>query len=145
PPDSLSHDLFARSILKNSLLLAPGAVIAIQGPWGRGKTDVLMRIRSALKCGAVQGVVSKPLWINPWQYGTPDLLTPLVLRLLDQIPAKSSLNMEMLRRAAQSVLRAGINFGFKAAALALPGGKLTETAVGSVEEVWNDVVGSWQE
>jgi hypothetical protein len=139
PQDSLSHDALARSILKNSLLLPPGAVVAVQGPWGRGKTDVLMRIQRNLEDGKVEGVVPKPLWINPWQYGTPDLLTPLVLELLDHVPHASSGSMKIIRRAAQSILRAGVNFGFKAVQLVLPGGKLMETAVGSVEELVNSL------
>jgi hypothetical protein len=139
PQDSLTHDALARSILKNSLLLPPGAVVAVQGPWGRGKTDVLMRIQSNLQDGKVEGVVPRPLWINPWQYGTPDLLTPLVLELLELAPRQSRWDWNTVRRAAQSILRAGVNFGFKAVQLVLPGGKLMETAVGSAEELVNSL------
>jgi hypothetical protein len=145
PLDSLAHEALAGAILKNSLQLPPGAVIAVQGPWGRGKTDILIRIQKCLEAGTVSGVVPKPLWINPWQYGTPDLLTPLVLKLLEILPPPPALSKQTVLRAAASVLRAGINFGFKAVQLMLPGGKLTETAVGSVQELVTDLEKDWEE
>ena len=42
--DVLWHEDMANSILEKAPYLPPGAVIAVQGPWGRGKTDVLARI-----------------------------------------------------------------------------------------------------
>lgn len=138
PDDALQHGPFARSVLETGLRMPPGAVVALQGPWGRGKTDVLARVAVLASGGAGDPVACarRPLWINPWQYGTPDLLTPLVLGLLDRIPvSKRRVNRAALRRAAESVVRAGASFGLKAAAAVIPGGKLLEVAEGPIDEL----------
>ena len=47
PPDALGHDDLARAIIYKAVHLPPGSVIAVQGSWGRGKTDVLARVAVA--------------------------------------------------------------------------------------------------
>jgi hypothetical protein len=117
-PDALGHDATALAILHKAVFLPPGAVIAVQGSWGRGKTDVLTRVatfvRDPDKHGIPQGLLADALWINPWQYGTPDLLTPLVLAMLARIPEEPRRNDKRLRKIAETLLRAGLNFGLKA-------------------------------
>ncbi|MFO0588011.1 MAG: P-loop NTPase fold protein [Polyangiaceae bacterium] len=123
-PDALGHDQTALAILQKTVFLEPGSVIAVQGSWGRGKTDVLMRIaaliRDPAKAAIPEGLIADALWINPWQYGTPDLLTPLVLAILERIPEEPKKNNARIRKIAEALLRAGINFGMKAAAHSVP-------------------------
>jgi len=123
-PDALGHDTTALAILQKTVFLEPGSVIAVQGSWGRGKTDVLTRIativRDPTKANIAEGLLVDALWINPWQYGTPDLLTPLVLAMLDRIPEEPRRNDRRLRKIAETLLRAGVNFGLKAAGAAMP-------------------------
>lgn len=123
-PDALGHDATALAILQKTVFLEPGAVIAVQGSWGRGKTDVLTRIaaivRDPTKAAVPSGLIVDALWINPWQYGTPDLLTPLVLAMLDRIPEEPRRNDRRVRKLAETLLRAGVNFGLKAAGAAVP-------------------------
>lgn len=147
PDDALQHGPFARSVVETCQRMPPGAVVAVQGPWGRGKTDVLARVAllSSTSDGARGAVACRPIWINPWQYGTPDLLTPLVIGLLERIPARQRrLDRFALRRAAESVVRAGASFGLKAAAAVIPGGKLIEAAEGPIDDLlsgWFSVSG----
>lgn len=117
-PDALGHHAMALAILHKAVFLPPGSVLAVQGAWGRGKTDVLLRIaaiiREPQKHGVPEGVIGDSLWINPWQYGTPDLLTPLVLAILDRIPSELRTKDSRVRLLAETLLRAGVNFGMKA-------------------------------
>jgi hypothetical protein len=117
-PDALGHDQTALALLQKTVFLPPGSVLAVQGSWGRGKTDVLTRIaamvRSPTKSGIPEGLIVDALWINPWQYGTADLLTPLVLAMLARLPEPERRRDHSLRKIAVSLLRAGVNFGFKA-------------------------------
>jgi len=126
--DCLGHTGIAKSILEKVALLEPGSMISIQGPWGRGKTDVLARIAVANSSGNLQPKLSsKTIWINPWQYGTPDLLSPIVIALLQRVLRKKTPG-KALRKAAESIIKAGLGFGLKATALTLPGGKLFDVA-----------------
>jgi hypothetical protein len=117
-PDALGHHALALAILHKAVFLPPGSVLAIQGAWGRGKTDVLLRVASIVRDpeehAIPEGTIGDCLWINPWQYGTPDLLTPLVLAIFDRIPIAHRTQDRRLRRLAETLLRAGVNFGMKA-------------------------------
>lgn len=135
PTDGLGHDDLARAVLTNAAHLPPGAVIAVQGPWGRGKTDILRRLQRCVKEGQVKGFLPVPLWINPWQYGTPDLLTPLVLGLCKRIPPEARAGSKALRKVAESLIRAGVNFGCKALSLAVPWGKLADLATDPLDKM----------
>ncbi|CAG1002770.1 hypothetical protein ANAEL_03096 [Anaerolineales bacterium] len=130
PSDSFAHDALAFSLLEAGTKLRPGAAIAIQGSWGRGKTDVLARIAQLTESQRtrVPRVARPVLWINPWQYSTADLLTPLVVQLLSEMPGSKSPDRAQWRQAAKTVLRAGFSFGLKAASITVPGGSLLDTA-----------------
>ncbi|MBK8256551.1 MAG: hypothetical protein IPK82_28260 [Polyangiaceae bacterium] len=116
--DALGHEPTALAILQKSAFLPPGSVIAIQGPWGRGKTDVLVRVATMVRDpenhNLPKGLIGDALWINPWQYGTPDLLTPLVIAMLERIPSEERKKDGRLRMICETLLRAGVNFGMKA-------------------------------
>lgn len=136
PNDALDHSEFARALLNTVLILPEGSVVGLQGPWGRGKTDVLARVTSlVLDDLHFADEFVEPIWINPWQYGTPDLLTPLVIKILGRIPSKQRVNKKSLWVAASSIIKAGINFGCKAATATIPGGGIFDHALEPIQQV----------
>ena len=126
PADALGHEAVAARLVAQTEQLPAGSVIAVQAPWGRGKTDVLARVERVVRENKI--VVS----INPWQYGDADLLTPLVLALIELIPPPKRSSTKALRRIAETILRAGVNFGLKAAAPTVP---LFGVAAGAVDKL----------
>jgi len=146
PSDFLRHDSLAAILLDRAAILPAGAVFAVQAPWGRGKTDLLAR--AAMRTyvpGLTPSILPKALWINPWQYGAPDLLTPLVLTIVRRIGKTKKSDKKALMRAATSVIKAGISFGFKTAAVTLPGGSLYELATEPVEKLLEGLFDSLSE
>ncbi|MFT4975711.1 MAG: hypothetical protein ACI8S6_001598 [Myxococcota bacterium] len=136
PDDALDHQKLAEQLLWAAEQLPPGSVVSLQGSWGRGKTDVLARLVGASRDTSRPEPLSW-LWLNPWQYGTPDLLSPLVIALIQRLPQDRRASHAALRRAAQGVVLAGLSFGLKAATRAAPGGGLLLDAAGSL----NDLIG----
>ncbi|MCP4809325.1 MAG: hypothetical protein GY884_28650 [Proteobacteria bacterium] len=128
PTDALDHGRRARRVLDFARQLAPGSVIAVQGSWGRGKTDVLARIALATYAESPPpGVADRAIWINPWQYGTPDLLTPVVTALRDR--AEGLGLGDAVKKHASTLIAAGTSFGMKAAGTAAgPAGALLTLA-----------------
>lgn len=112
PPDALGHGELADALLGKLRLLEAGAIVAIQGGWGTGKTDVMVRlahaenqrIRNSEADPAQEGVI----WVNPWQYATPDLLTPVAVSLAQRSPKTD------VEGAFKSLVSAGLNFGQRA-------------------------------
>lgn len=147
PQDMLSHSDYAETALDLVARLPPGSVIGLQGPWGRGKTDVLARVAKATYDGkGGEGIAGPALWLNPWQYGTTDLLTPLVISLVSRVPESARPGSDKaLRKAAASIIRAGASFGLKVAGLTLPGGKLYELAEESVDTLLEGLLGAREE
>ena len=140
-PDALNHDALARSVLRRATELtlstgSAGEVIAIQGAWGRGKTDVLRRVvkMANARDSELSSRISAIAWINPWQYGTADLLTPLVIELLKKIPGPRRASKKSIARAARTIISAGLNFGMKSAALTLPAGPIYAAAAEPIKE-----------
>ena len=117
PDDALTHTTIAHRVLSQVRRLPAGSVLALQGSWGRGKTDVLARMAQQAEGDDTLAW----LWINPWQYGDANLLTPLVLELLAMIPEQTRINTKALQKAARTVLLAGISFGLKASKHLVPG------------------------
>lgn len=120
PRDCLFHDDLARSLISHLSFLPRGSVIAIQGSWGRGKTDILARIRSTLAQEPPDQNIPRPAWINPWQYGVPDLLSPLVLELIERIPREDRRKSVILRDAAKTLLRVGSAIAIQGASISVP-------------------------
>jgi hypothetical protein len=77
--DALQHQRLAATAIAHMEGLPVGAVISIQGSWGRGKTDVLACAHTILAARSATDNQPEPLWLNPWQYGTPDLIRPVAL------------------------------------------------------------------
>ena len=81
--DALGHKERAQVILRQICSLPPGSMMGIVGSWGTGKSDLLARVALATyQKDCPEEVLPKALWINPWQYGKPDLLTPVVAGIL---------------------------------------------------------------
>jgi len=137
PQDGLGHERAAELVFEKVANLEPGSVIAIQGGWGRGKTDVLARVAHLARedCRAEQPKIADVIWVNPWQYGTPDLLTPLTLSVIGRIGVDQRAKSPGLRRATETILRAGINFGLKAVGATVPGGGLLSIAAEPVDKI----------
>jgi hypothetical protein len=131
--DALGHQQLALSIIRHMEALPLGAVISIQGSWGRGKTDVLARAYKELETRADSDGVPAPLWLNPWQYGTPDLIRPVVLNLLSRLRPDQRSNT-VLQRAAKTLLRAGNAMLFKALTVVAPFGDIIGAAESSVDD-----------
>jgi hypothetical protein len=118
--DSLAHDNIAESLIRHLDYLPRGSVIAVQGNWGRGKTDILTRVDSILRQAASSGRTPVPVWINPWQYGAPDLLSPLVLELISRVRPEDRKASKILRSAAKTLLRVGSAIAIQGASLVVP-------------------------
>jgi hypothetical protein len=133
--DCLGHDTLARSIIDHLSELPSGSVIAVQGSWGRGKTDVLRRVHDILSDETARTNFSEPLWINPWQYGTANLVAPLVVQLVQRVAANQRPSNERLRRATKTLLRAGNAIAFKAISIVVPFGEVLEPAKEPVDDL----------
>jgi len=128
PADRLNHDRLAKNTLRWALTLPPGSVIALQGSWGRGKTDVLARIMQFTRRESPPPGITEPaFWLNPWQYATPDLLTPLVKAMASRAEEKG-FDADQLRAISGQLIQAGTSFGLKAAGSVVPGGALLKLA-----------------
>jgi hypothetical protein len=130
--DALGHDRLSQAIAAHLDILPVGAVVAVQGSWGSGKTDVVDRVFAHVERNAQAG--PKPLWVNPWKYGRPDLITPLVLEILDRIPPSGRHGSVVLRDAARTLLRAGNAMLFKAVSVVAPFGEIVGAGETAVDE-----------
>jgi hypothetical protein len=116
--EALEHHRFANAVTLHLDALPAGSVLALQGSWGRGKTNVLKRVYATFQTRATNSGTPKPLQLDPWRYGTPDLIGPVVLALLKEIP-KDKRDVD-LERVAKSLLRAGNAMLFKALTVIAP-------------------------
>lgn len=140
--DQLDHNRQAQQVLSQLCLIRPGGTIAIQGPWGRGKTDLLGRLHDeaaersrSQDAGAGSRIVAS-VHLNPWSYGEPNLLTPLVVKLLERIPPKKRSGKVALQKAASTLIRCGTNFGLKATGLLVPAaGLVTQAAAEQADDL----------
>lgn len=132
--DSLSHTKTARSLLAHAGSMPAGTVIAVQGAWGRGKTDTLRRISQETQVLEATKAWPAPVWLNPWQYGTPDLLTPLVTELVKRIGEKDKGSLEGVRKTAETLLRAANAIMFKGLNVVVPHGNMLEAASRPVDD-----------
>ncbi|WP_193771230.1 KAP family P-loop NTPase fold protein [Candidatus Magnetaquicoccus inordinatus] len=114
----------AKRILQMAVELPCGSVIAIEGGWGRGKTDLLARIASKTYQSqelrfSFHGdrIHPRALWLNPWQYTHPDLLTPLMHKLHKRLPPadteESIENKKRSLKALAGLAAAGVGIGLK--------------------------------
>jgi len=120
--DGLGHDKLAAAIVEHLDTLPDGSVVAIQAPWGRGKTDLLQRVRGLCEERDGETPSARPLWVNPWEYGTPNLIAPLVIELLERLPPAQ--RSERVKQAARTLLRAGNAVAFKALSVFVPFGEV---------------------
>lgn len=120
--DALRHEELAIAIARHIENLPPGSVIAVQGSWGRGKTDAVARVYDLFE----KGLGPAPIWIDPWQYGRPDLIQPVILELLSRGgPADKR---EWIKDTARTLLHASNAMAFKAVEVLVPFGSIVDAA-----------------
>jgi hypothetical protein len=139
PFDALLHQEVADAVSGHVIALPPGSVLSVQGSWGRGKTDVLARVFDRFAAAAEGGDRPEPLWLDPWQYGTPDLIRPVVVELLARMPPEAR-RSRRLRLAARTLLRASNAMMFKALTVVAPFGDVIEAAKPAVDEMINGLL-----
>lgn len=130
--DALAHNELADQIKSDVQAMAPGSVTGIQGSWGRGKTDLVSRI---FESASNDSTFPPPIWINPWQYGTPDLIRPVVLEMLRTMAPDKRSASDRVRRAARTLLRAGNAMLFKAVSVVAPFGEVIGAGEEHVDEL----------
>jgi hypothetical protein len=123
PRDALRHGAVASAIAGHITNLPRGCVISVQGSWGRGKTDVLTRVFGLFAAENGPG----PIWIDPWQYGRPDLIQPVIVELLNRTRGRSG-NKEWLRTIGATLLHASNAMAFKAVSVFVPFGSIVDAA-----------------
>ena len=132
--DALHHDRLAVQIASYIASMPLGSVIAIQGPWGSGKTDVLARVGATL---SNQSGHTEPVGINPWKYGKADLITPVVMELVVRVTRAKPGDQDKgkaFRKLAETVVRAGTAMAFKAVTVFAPFGEVLGAGQGAVDE-----------
>lgn len=141
--DALHHEDLADAIVGHITGLPSGSVISVQGPWGRGKTDVVARVFERFDRYAGEGSAPEPIWIDPWQYGRPDLIRPVVVQLLERMRQQHR-GSDRLRKAATSLLHASNALVFKAVSVLTPFGAIIEAGQPEVDKLIDDLMGDGQ-
>jgi len=141
PQDALEHDAVGEAIYAHLGRLPLGSVIAVQGSWGRGKTDMVARVFQMAADAAAEGQAPQPLWLNPWQYGQPDLISPLVVELVSRLAPQIRQRSLVARRAAMTLLRAASAMVFKAVGVITPLGGVLEAAAAPVDDLIKELFG----
>ncbi len=118
-PDATARDLLGQRAVIATLgkaierLPAP-ACIAVYGPWGSGKTNIL---RNAMRNASAD--LHIPVWFDPWQYDRqPDLLGPLLRALLVEMRERTRKEPERAERfiaAAKGLGRMLLSLGVRVA------------------------------
>ncbi|GEM_PF-6293519 len=123
PKDWFEHDKLATIFHQRASQLAPGSVIAIQGGWGTGKTDLLARIFIEERNRRLDEFAGKekdaekyyPIWINPWRQSVPDVISPIASILVNRL----KLGKGEREKALNTMVSAGFAFLQKAGGAAL--------------------------
>lgn len=122
--DLLTHTKIATSILENMKSLPVGSMVSIEGPWGRGKTDILARLiqhaQNDAKAG--DGVYRHVFALDPWMYGSPDLLTPMA-NVMSRALSETK-EQKLARTDLFDMLQGGALIATRTAASVLPKGPL---------------------
>lgn len=137
--DALGHEDLAGAIVRHITSLPPASVISVQGSWGRGKTDVVTRIFDWFIKEAEAGRAPEPIWVDPWQYGRPDLIQPVVLRLMERMGKQHQVS-EQLKNVAKNLLRASNDMVFKAVSTFVPFGSIIGAAQPAVDDIINGLL-----
>ncbi len=139
PKDALRHESEAGAVAGHIKGLPAGSVISVQGPWGRGKTDMLTRVFDLFALDARRGDGPEPIWIDPWQYGRPDLIQPVVVELLGRM-RRERRDSRRLRLAATSLLHASNAMVFKAVSVVVPFGQVAGAAQPALDQLIDDLM-----
>jgi KAP family P-loop domain len=135
--DALHHAGLAIAVADHIENMLPGSVIAIQGSWGRGKTDVATRVYDLF--GKSDGPA--PIWIDPWQYGRPDLIRPVVVELLRRSRGGPADKQKWVKDTARTLLHASNAMAFKAVSVFVPFGSIIDPAKEPVDDLIDRALG----
>jgi hypothetical protein len=135
--DALHHDELALAIVNHIENMPPGSVIAVQGAWGRGKTDAVTRVHDVY----AKSDAPAPIWIDPWQYGRPDLIQPVVVELLSRGRGGSADRQKWLKDTARTLLHASNAMAFKAVSVFVPFGSIIDPAKEPVDDLIDRALG----
>lgn len=167
PEDGLGHDAQADALYMQLKHMSNSSVIAIQAPWGRGKTDFMWRLArrhnhqwtQQLKHAKVikdntltlTDIPWRVIWLNSWRIGSSDFITPVVMEMIKRIAnLKTALNndskwLENFKNLASMLLRASalwsVNYGTNQALSLLGVDKIIDQAKAKkiVETLWEKV------
>lgn len=123
PVDWFNHKPLAEIFHQRASQLAPGSVVAIQGGWGTGKTDLLARIfieEKNRRLGEFGGDEEKaqqyfPIWINPWRQSVPDVISPIASILVERLGLEKGERKKLMN----TIVSAGFSLVQKGGAVAL--------------------------
>jgi hypothetical protein len=107
-------DLLGQRAALDTLVLAarsiPGpACIALDGPWGAGKSTLARAAYEELK----NHPGAKVVWFDPWPYERgEDVVTPLLISMKQQLGLKDT--SKNLKRLASNVAKVALSFGTRA-------------------------------
>lgn len=73
PDDEFGRDIYISSLRQVIESAASPLVIALYGPWGSGKTSMMMRLREQLdKPSATGEPLAETVWFDPWEHASDD-------------------------------------------------------------------------
>jgi len=102
-PDALRHDELAEVLLTAICELKAGSVVSVEGTWGRGKTDLLRRLDLKISASDSISIAGDAIWVNPWKYAQADLLSPVIMQLIERIGVEKLREDAGLKSAALSI------------------------------------------
>ncbi len=135
--DALRHERLAVAVVGHIENIPPGSVIAVQGSWGRGKTDVVTRVHDLV----AESGGPAPIWIDPWQYGRPDLIQPVIVELLSRGRGGAADKQKWLKDTARTLLHASNAMAFKAVSVFVPFGSIIDPAKEPVDDLIDRALG----
>jgi len=135
--DALHHEELAIAVVEHIGNMLPGSVIAVQGSWGRGKTDVVTRVHELF----AKSDGPAPIWIDPWQYGRPDLIQPVIVELLRRSRGGPADKQKWLKDTARTLLHASNAMAFKAVSVFVPFGSIIDPAKEPVDDLIDRALG----
>jgi len=131
PPDRLARGPLADALLQVVRGMDRGRVVSVEGNWGSGKTYVLHHLAHVTRRERGKRAYGA-YWLNPWQFGTPDLVSPLIhsmLRHAEQLVGETdpaSATRPRLLEIAKVLLPGLAHLGLKGAGIALGFGAAAE-------------------
>ncbi len=136
-PDALRHDALADVLLTAVCELKAGSVVSLEGNWGRGKTDLLRRVDLKISSSKSDRIAGEALWVNPWKYAQADLLSPVIIQLVERLGVEKLRANEGLKKAVLSIGRGLLGLAARGLGGAIGGGAGANLAEDALEAFIN--------